>query len=246
MAHRYTGRGIDLDDLQQVAGLALVLAANRYDPHRGRPFTAYAVITISGELKRHLRDHGWGVRPPRTVHDTYLQVGQATADLTQSQHNSPTVHDISQSLGITPEQVCEAQKAGLSYAAASLDALLNDHGDPPVDRDHDDELPNPADRVLTRVALQQSFRLLTPRDRLMLHLRFDEDLSQRQIGDRLGISQMQVSRVLTSIFARLRVSLTVDARDLDDVPLTRGAGADPAHSGPIPFDHNPTTAGGTQ
>lgn len=209
IAGRYTGRGVERDDLDQVAALALVLATDRFDPRQEKPFTPYAVVTIHGELKRHLRDHAWAVRPPRGLHDTYLQVMRATEDLGQTLARTPTAQDIAEAMGIAVQEVLSARRVGLSYTAASVDALQEQYGDLPLAPGQADDRDG-VDGLLTRLMLQQSVQLLSARDQLLLQLRFDEELTQQQIGAHLGISQMQVSRRLAAVITRLRRSLLHD------------------------------------
>ncbi|MDQ2850492.1 MAG: sigma-70 family RNA polymerase sigma factor [Actinomycetota bacterium] len=214
VARRYAHRGIELDDLQQVAAVALVLAAGRFDPQLGHSFAAYAGATIHGELKRHLRDHGWAVRPPRGLYDTYTDVVLATRALEQSMADVPTARDVADQLGIDVQLVHEARKVGSCYTAASLDSMLTEDAGLSIGDRLADPQPSQIDAVEVRLALAQSLRALTPRERLLIQLRFGHDLTQQQIGERLGISQMQVSRLLSAVSARLRASLAESFPDL--------------------------------
>ena len=208
IAARYSHRGVDIDDLRQVALLALVLAVDRFDPQRGSPFTPYARITIDGELKRYLRDHAWSVRPPRSLHDLYMEVNRVTQDLTQRLGRSPTAEDVAGLLGITPAQVREAHRVASSYTAASLNALLAEQPDGFVGDGLNLGTVNTVDARLTTLGVGELITALRPRDRLMLQLRFEQDMTQRQIGHILGISQMQVSRLLSGVMTRLRAGLS--------------------------------------
>lgn len=123
VARRYTHRGVDAEDLYQVASLALVQAAARFDPTRGTSFAGYAAVCLHGELKRYLRDYAWAVRPPRPIHDLYQQVTRAITDLTHTLGTAPTISDIAHYLDVDPDQVRAAHKARTAYTAASLDAL---------------------------------------------------------------------------------------------------------------------------
>lgn len=207
IARRYTNRGIELEDLEQVAALALVLAASRFDAELGHSFAAYAGVTIHGELKKHLRDHGWAVRPPRRLYDTYCEVVQATRILEQTMATAPTVRDIANHLSIDVGTVHEAQKLSSCYTAASLEEIF-DNGLLPVmgDRFNCDGTSQ-IDALEARLALGQTLGSLSPRERQLIQLRFGQELTQQQIGQRLGVSQMQVSRMLSAIIARLRTSL---------------------------------------
>lgn len=211
IAGRYANRGVDLEDLQQVAALALVLAAGRFDPERGSNFTSYAGPTIHGELKRHLRDHAWAVRPPRGLHDTYHEVLQARRALAQSLGGEPSAQDIAAHLEIAVSTVLEAQRLGYSYTAASLEALTAQRPDVPVGTALTCGTVEDTDAGLVGVLLDQGLGApASSRDRLLLRLRFEQDLTQQEIGARLGLSQMQVSRLLSAILARLRTSLADD------------------------------------
>lgn len=207
IAHRYAHRGVEADDLQQVAALALVLAADRFDPARGHDFAAYAGVTIHGELKRHLRDHAWAVRPPRGLHDTYHEVSRATGVLTQSLGRSPTAHDLARHLGVDVRTVREAQQLAGAFTASSLDAMAVDLPDVAARAPVDSSGARDIENVIIAVTLDRTLRSLSPRERLLVNLRFEHGLTQQQIGQRLGISQMQVSRLLAAVVTRLRLSL---------------------------------------
>ena len=207
IARGYMNRGVELDDLRQVALVALILAVDRFDPQRGTPFTPYASLTIRGELKRHLRDHAWAVRPPRGLHDRYIEINGVVHDLSQKLGRSPSTEEIAGSLGITTAQVEEARHIASSYTATSLDALVADHVDSFAGEGLNlGTVPSIQER-LTVLQLGQVINALPPRDRLIVQLRFGQDLTQREIGDRLGISQMQVSRLLSTVMNRLRDAL---------------------------------------
>lgn len=208
IARRYTGRGIDAEDLRQVASLALVHAAGRFDPARGTSFAAYAGVCVHGELKRHLRDHGWAVRPPRALHDLYQDVARATADLTHTLSAMPTVSDIAHYLDVDPGQVRAAQKARSAYTAASWEALAQDHPDRLLFALSQAGGPDTFDTLDVSLTIRAIVNDLPLRDQQVLRLRFQHDLSQREIGEHLGMSQMHVSRLLAAIIARLRTQLT--------------------------------------
>lgn len=179
IARRYTGRGIDDEDLFGVACLALVLAATRFDPQRGTTFAGYAAITIHGELKRHLRDYGWAVRPPRSLHDTYHAVLHATGDLTQVLGAAPTVADIAEDLDISADQVREAQHVGSAYTAASLEALAEER---PGGFLHEPFMTSvdPFGAVDLALTVDQVVSCLSSRDREIVRLRFEQELSQHR------------------------------------------------------------------
>lgn len=214
IARRYAQRGIDVEDLQQVALLALVLAVRRFQPEADNSFTAYAAPTIAGELKRYFRDHGWMVRPPRGLHETYRDIQQTRAELEQLGGGPPALRDVAQVLGVAPEVVGAALKIEGCFALLSLDAPLRDQPNRAVADDPSLATPDGTEHLVWTIALHQLLRDLPARDRTLLRLRFDADLTQREIGEQLDISQMQVSRLLNATLRSLRAALT---RQLDDV-----------------------------
>lgn len=197
--------GAEWDDLMQVASLGLVKALDRYDPSRGVAISSFAVPTILGELRRYFRDRTWMVRPPRDLQERSLAVNKAVADLTAAHGRSPVATVVAEHLGLPEEEVIEALIASRSYRADSLDAPLT------VGEDQDatvgDRLGTPdaeLDRVEARATVDSLLDVLTPRDREILRLRFEDDLTQEQIAKRVGVSQMQVSRILRASVERLR------------------------------------------
>jgi RNA polymerase sigma-B factor len=216
LALRYRDRGEPLDDLVQVASLGLVKAAERFDPARGVSFSTFAVPTILGELRRHFRDHGWAVRVPRNLQENALRV-QRTLALLAAAGDVPTPAAIAGQTGLTIEDVLEALEAAGAHRAVSLDApLAAQEGDAATLHDvlgaDDDELVRASDRTtVARLA-----RVLEERDREILRLRFELDLTQSEIGERVGVSQMQVSRIIRSSLARMRA--VARAPDADTNP----------------------------
>lgn len=213
IAHRYDHRGLERQDLEQVALLGLVEATRRYEPGHGSGFLAFAVPTITGELKRHFRDHGWAVRPPRQLQEQSLAVRSCTERLEQDLGREPSGIEVADALGLTESEVARAHGVDNQYLARSVDA--------PVDRDSGVSLgdtlgENNADlgRVDDFETLRPLLRRLKPRERLIVRLRFVDDLTQRQIGERIGVSQMQVSRLLADILLRLRRALAVAGDDV--------------------------------
>jgi RNA polymerase sigma-B factor len=207
LAGRYKGRE-RLDDLIQVGSLGLVKAIDRFDLERPVAFSTYAVPTIAGELKRHLRDHGWSVRPPRGLQERVLDVGRALAELGAELGHPPTIAQLAARLELTDEEVLEALEAERRCSAVSLDA--------PAGSD-DDGTATVADRLgaadegfldaESRADLAGPLAGLAPREREILRLRFEEDLTQDEIASRVGLSQMHVSRLLRASLARLRDEL---------------------------------------
>lgn len=216
LASRYAGGAEPFDDLVQVASVGLVKAIDRFDPSRGTAFSTFAVPTILGELKRHFRDRGWTIHVPREVQERILKVERALADLPARLGRAPTVADIADRLGVSDEQVLEAMHASQGHHAVSLDA--SGAGGP------DGEEPAPLgerigeedlgfDTVEYGASIEPALAEISDRDRMVLHLRFVEDLTQSEIAERVGVSQMHVSRILRSTLDRLREAIDEDAAD---------------------------------
>ena len=201
LAGRFAGRGEALDDLVQAAMLGLLHAVDRFDPERGLSFTTFAWSTITGELKRHFRDRTWGLHVPRVLQERYLEVVGVVDELRHEVRRSPTIAEVAQRVGLREEDVIEAMDAGGAHRLASLDAPTPD-GRPAGGNLGDDD---PGIRhVEGRELLAALLPRLSERDRLILRLRFNDGLSQAEIGERVGLSQMQVSRLLAQSLARLR------------------------------------------
>jgi RNA polymerase sigma-B factor len=201
LARRFAGRGEPHDDLMQVGSMALVKAVDRFDPERGVEFSTFATRTILGELKRHFRDKGWFVRAPRRIQELYLQVGQAIAVLTQELGRSPTIRETARAVGASEDDVIEALEAGQGYRSSSIDAIGPD-GETLAERIGQDDgaLAGAEDRAFLAPALE----LLPARQRTILQMRFVDGLTQTEIAQRVGISQMHVSRLLNRSLATLR------------------------------------------
>lgn len=203
IARRYTGRGIDADDLIQVARLALVKAIQRYQPGRGPDFAAFAAPTIRGELKRHFRDHGWTIRPPRRLQELRATVRACQERLEQEMGGTPSVYEVAWCLEVEIADVRACLVAGGGYHPLSLDAPIGEDRQGTMVECVADSLDHYA-HVDDLVSLGTAMTALDEREREILFLRFVESLTQEQIGRRLGVSQMQISRLLAGIFARLR------------------------------------------
>jgi RNA polymerase sigma-B factor len=197
LATRYAGRGRPLEDLIQVANLGLVKAVDRYRLDRGAAFSSYAVPTIVGELRRHFRDVGWAVHVPRSVQERVLKIGRATERLSANSGRTPTVVELAQATGELPEDVVDALSAGHAYEADSLDepSSVGD-GESAARGDRMGEDDPGFERVEDWQAIAPAIEELSDRDRLVLRLRFVEDLTQSQIAEQVSVSQMQVSRIL--------------------------------------------------
>ncbi|MFZ1412887.1 MAG: sigma-70 family RNA polymerase sigma factor [Micropruina sp.] len=210
LARRYAARGIDRDDLNQVARMGLLLALRRYRPEEGPSFTAFAVPTICGELKRHFRDHGWMVRPPRRIQELHAHTRTRRAELEQELGRSATADDIAVELDVEARQVQESDSVASSFRPLSLEAPVSASGDLVLGdllASDDADLEQLPDLLTLRSSVQQ----LTERQRTVLHLRFVEDFTQSQIADELGISQMQVSRILRATLSQLRTLMGDEA-----------------------------------
>ncbi len=204
LARRFANRGEAHDDLVQVASLALVRAAERFDPAREIMFSTFAAASIVGELKRHFRDRGWAVRAPRRLQELLLEIGSTVERLNQELGRAPTVPELAQAINATEADILEALEAGQSYRASSLDAPIVE-GQTMLDSlGSDDEGFN---RVEHRSALSKAMQSLSARDRTIVNLRFVEGLSQSQIAAQLGVSQMQVSRLLAACLRQLRANM---------------------------------------
>jgi RNA polymerase sigma-B factor len=208
-ARRYRGRGIATDDLEQVAYLGLVKAVRAFDPARGYDFLAFAVPTIRGELRRHFRDLGWALRPPRSVQELQTRILGAESDLAQELGRSPRPSDFARHLDVDLEQVLDALGANGCFAPTSLDVPAADGDDALGDRLGG--LDPAFDTAEARVTLSAVMRGLTPRERRILELRFFGGRTQAEIGADIGVTQMQVSRLLNRILGRLREKLLAEA-----------------------------------
>jgi RNA polymerase sigma-B factor len=203
LAARFSQRGEELDDLNQVALIGLLKAIERFDPDRGAELTTFATATILGELKRHLRDRGWSVRLPRRIHDLHLRAQQAIDELTQELGRSPTILELAGRLGEAVEDVVEALDAGGLRHNASLEAPLS----PGDDHSLTSRLGSGDQRLAEvdgRLALNPLLERLPARQRQILKLRFVFGCSQTEIATMVGVSQMQVSRLLARSLAQLR------------------------------------------
>ncbi|MEW2515689.1 SigB/SigF/SigG family RNA polymerase sigma factor [Streptomyces sp. NPDC046870] len=221
MAHRIAGRfrdrGESVEDLRQVAALGLVKAIDRFDPSRGA-FESYAVPTITGEVKRHFRDRMWALRVPRRVQELRNRVRVARRELTQNPGSpEPTVADIAAHTGLSEEDVNAGMEALESFSTLSLDAELSSGDDGYSLADTLGATDTSYDVVVDREAAKEGLRRLPERERAILYMRFFEDMTQSRIADRLGISQMHVSRLISRSCARVR----------DEVLGSRRPGADP-------------------
>jgi RNA polymerase sigma-B factor len=214
LARRYQRPEEPFDDLFQVACLGLVKAIDRFDLEREVAFSSYAVPTILGEIKRYFRDRTWSVRVPRDLQELALKVDRAVADLALDLHRQPTVEEISEKVRVEPEDVLEALEASGAYRATSLEAPRGGGEDDVGDTLGDTLGTEEGGFVLAehRATIAHLMKSLSPREREVLRLRFEEDLTQGEIGERIGVSQMQVSRIIRQSLGRLRSFASAERR----------------------------------
>src|SRR3954451_13301346 len=212
LARRYANRGEPFDDLLQVAYLGMLKAVERFDPERNLEFSTYATVTVEGELKRHFRDKTWSVRVPRRPQQLHLRLGNVINDLPQRLSRPPRIPEVAAELGVAEEEVLEAMEVGGAYRSSSLDTRPGDNQESsPLERrlgnvDHGFDLAE------HRVLLDRVLGDLPERERMIVELRFFHDMTQTEIADQVGISQMHVSRLLTRTLIQLRDRLqTLDA-----------------------------------
>ncbi len=206
IAARYRGRGIADDDLSQAASMALLKAARSFDPSRGVEFLSYAVVTMKGEVKRQFRDFGWMVRPPRPIQKLQADVSRADSELTHLLGRSPKVGEVAEHLGVAEEDVVEALSADGCFTPTSLDTPVGADGTGVLGEmiPGDDSAMSDAE---ARVMLAPAVRALPEREREVLYLRFFKQQTQAQIAEEIGVTQMQVSRILSRVLAQLRGQL---------------------------------------
>ncbi|HVE68123.1 MAG TPA: SigB/SigF/SigG family RNA polymerase sigma factor [Solirubrobacteraceae bacterium] len=211
VARRYHRSGETFDDLLQVARLGLCKAVERFDPERELAFSTYAVPTMVGEIKRHFRDTGWAIHVPRSLQERALKVEQATKTLSSRLGRAPTVDELAEATGMDVELALEALEAASAYEARSLDAPAP--GDDQEGRSYVETLGRRDDGyelVDDRGAVADAMRTLPLRERRILHMRFMQDMTQSEIAERVGVSQMQVSRLLRRSLSQLREHADAD------------------------------------
>ena len=211
LASKFKNRGESLDDLVQVGTIGLIKAIDRFDPDRGLEFTTYATPTIMGEIKRHFRDKGWSVRVPRRLQELSAKVNQATDELTKELQRSPTVDEIADYLGVSVDEVLEAMESSSAYSSVPLEGGGSSD---------DDEAPSVIDRYGVvdkdlassddRMVLEDAISDFSPREQEVIKMRFIDGMTQVEIADKLGISQVQVSRLLRRTLKRLQEKIDPD------------------------------------
>ncbi len=213
LARRFRDRGEPLEDLVQVGTIGLIKAVDRFDAERGVEFSTYATPTIVGEIKRHFRDKGWAIRVPRRLQELRISLGQATAELSQRSGRAPTVAELAAHLDISEDDVIEGLEGAQAYATTSLDAqVAGDEGDGSAslaDRLGTEDLDLEA--VENRESLRPLLAALPSRERRILALRFFHGMTQSQIAEEVGVSQMHVSRLLAKSLATLRAGLAEES-----------------------------------
>lgn len=207
LAHRFYRLGEPAEDLNQVAAVALVRSLDRFDPGNGTDFAAYATPTIVGSLRRHFRDHGWMVRPPRAMQELRLEINHATNELALQLNRAPLVADIAAHLRAEDGRVIEAMTAAQGYRPASLDAPVGVGPDAATLQEQLGADDPGFDAVVHHESLRRIVATLPERDRAIIGMRFFDNLCQREIADRIGVSQMHVSRLLARILDRIRQEL---------------------------------------
>jgi RNA polymerase sigma-B factor len=214
LALRYQRSGEPFDDLLQVASLGLIKAIDRFDSDRDIAFSSYAVPTILGEIKRYFRDRTWAVRVPRGLQELSLRVDRAVGELSEELHRQPSVKEIAALIGTAQEDVLEALQAGGAYRAVSFEAPNGGSGDAATIADSVGIDEDGFDRAEERAVLDVLMDAVSAREREVLRMRFQQDMTQSEIGTIVGVSQMQVSRIIRQALQRLR-----DAADREPQPV---------------------------
>jgi RNA polymerase sigma-B factor len=204
IARRFSGRGEPLDDLVQVATVGLIHAVDRFSPERGSDFFSFAVPTISGEVRRHFRDLGWSMRVPRRLKDLHVSINGAVSTLAQQLGRAPRPTEIAEHIGVSVTDVLEGLEASEAYRSSSLDEMLSSEQGSATVGELVGEADAELDRVDSRQALRPLLAELDERERTIVLLRFFGNMTQTQIAEHVGISQMHVSRLLAQTLDRLR------------------------------------------
>jgi RNA polymerase sigma-B factor len=209
-ARRFRNRGEPHEDLVQVGTIGLLKAVDRFDTDRGVEFSTYATPTVIGEIKRHFRDKGWAIRVPRRLQELRHQIGTASAQLTQSLGRSPTPRELAEHIGATVEEIVEALDSGSAYATLSLDARDSSDGGTASMLDVISWEDDQYEHIEIRESIRPLLDALDAREKTILMLRFFRNMTQSQIAEEVGISQMHVSRLLNRTLAHLRTALEQD------------------------------------
>ena len=204
LAYKFKNRGEPIEDLIQVGTIGLIKAIDRFDLSRGLEFTTYATPTILGEIKRHFRDKGWSVRVPRRLQELSAKVTKATDALTQELQRTPTIDELAQYLEVTVDEVLEAMESGEAYSSVSLDSDSSGDDDAPSLLDRYGERDQRLDTSDDRMLIARTLSSFTPKEQEVIELRFLQGLTQIEIAERMGISQVQVSRLLRRTLKRMQ------------------------------------------
>ncbi|HKU59158.1 MAG TPA: SigB/SigF/SigG family RNA polymerase sigma factor [Gaiellaceae bacterium] len=216
LARRYSYRGEQLDDLVQIGAIGLIKAIDRFDLNRGVELTTYATPNIIGEIKRHFRDRGWSVRVPRGLQELNVQLSKLIETLTVQLARSPTVPELAKAAGVEEEEVLEALESGRAYSSLSLSqGGGNEDGDEIDPLEMLGDIEHQYEVSEDRAVLAPGFKALDDRERMILHLRFFEGLTQSQIAAQIGISQMHVSRLIRRALEKIREEIAADELDPD-------------------------------
>jgi len=222
LARRFAGRGEPLEDLIQVANIGLLGAIERFDPEREVRFSTYAAATMIGELKRHFRDKGWTIRVPRRLQELGLRINRSLGAFSQELGRSPTIAEIADRLDVSEEEVVDAMEAAQAYSTVSLDTPINEEGTTSLDLLG--EVDDSMELLEGWASLAPALHDLPARERRVLYLRFFGGLTQSEIAEEIGVSQMHVSRILSQTLAILRGSVLPD-RETDGDTGENGEGA---------------------
>jgi len=216
LARRYANRGEQFDDLVQIGSIGLIKAIDRFDVDRGVELTTYATPNIIGEIKRHFRDRGWAVRVPRGLQELNVRLSKLVEQLTVQLSRSPTVPELAKAAGVEEEEVLEALESGRAYSSLSLSSGgTTEDGEELDPLESLGEIEHAYEVSEDRAVLAPGFRVLDERERTILHLRFFEGLTQSQIAQQVGISQMHVSRLIRRALEKIRDEINADELDPD-------------------------------
>jgi RNA polymerase sigma-B factor len=216
LARRYSYRGEQLDDLVQIGSIGLIKAIDRFDLERGVELTTYATPNIIGEIKRHFRDRGWAVRVPRGLQELNVQLSKIVEQLTVQHSRSPTIPELAKAAGVEEEEVLEALESGRAYSSLSLSTGGSSEDGEELDPlESLGEIEHQYEVSEDRAVLAPGFKVLDERERMILHLRFFEGLTQSQIAQQVGISQMHVSRLIRRALEKIRDEIAADELDPD-------------------------------
>jgi RNA polymerase sigma-B factor len=216
LARRYAYRGEQLEDLVQIGAIGLIKAIDRFDVDRGVELTTYATPNIIGEIKRHFRDRGWSVRVPRGLQELNIQLSRLLEELTVTLGRSPTIAELAKAAEVSDEEVLEALQSGRAYSSLSLSVGASQDEDGELDPLESMGTEEPRYALTEDLAvLAPGFRVLDERERRILHLRFFEGLTQSQIAQQVGISQMHVSRLIRRSLEKIRAEIAVEPDEPD-------------------------------